>query len=151
MQLAIYDLLGALFSPSDPMLASLHADKLFKRVCAFIRDRFTNPDFGPYDVAVETGISLRYLQKLFTARKNDVRSFHTFGSSGSRGASYPTSCLDEDGPAFERHRLRLRLSRLYPFCARISSPVWLFAGRPRASSIAGVGDDMVRSSTYQRA
>ena len=49
------------------MPASLHADKLFKRVCAIIRDRFTNPDFGRYE-AVETGISLRYLQKLFTAR-----------------------------------------------------------------------------------
>lgn len=68
MQLAVYDLLGALFAPSDPMPASLHTDKLFRRVCDIIRDRYADPDFGPCEVAVEAGISLRYLQKLFTAR-----------------------------------------------------------------------------------
>jgi AraC-like DNA-binding protein len=68
MQLAVYDLVGALFVPSDPMAASLHTDKLFKRACCIIRDRYTDPDFGPCEVAVEAGLSLRYLQKLFTAR-----------------------------------------------------------------------------------
>jgi AraC family transcriptional regulator, positive regulator of tynA and feaB len=68
MQLAVYDLLGALFAPSDPMPAFLHTDKLFRRVCDIIRDRYADPDFGPCEVAVEAGISLRYLQKLFTAR-----------------------------------------------------------------------------------
>jgi AraC-like DNA-binding protein len=68
MRLAVYDLLGALFAPSDPMPASLHTDKLFRRICDIIRDRYADPDFGPCEVAVEAGISLRYLQKLFTAR-----------------------------------------------------------------------------------
>jgi AraC-like DNA-binding protein len=68
MQLAIYDLLGALLAPLDPAPGPLHSDQLFKRICDVIRDRFADPDFGPYEVAAELGISLRYLQKLFTKR-----------------------------------------------------------------------------------
>jgi AraC family transcriptional regulator, positive regulator of tynA and feaB len=86
MRLAYYDLLGALFAPSDPEDISLHTDKLFARICDIIRERFADPDFGPCDVAVEAGISLRYLQKLFTARNstcsrfiNSVRLDHAAG------------------------------------------------------------------------
>jgi AraC family transcriptional activator of tynA and feaB len=67
MQLAVYDLLGALFAPSDPFPRH-NTDKLFARICSIAKDRFADPDFGPYEVAAEAGISLRYLQKLFTAR-----------------------------------------------------------------------------------
>src|ERR1700682_1680233 len=75
MRLAFYDLLGALFAPSDPEDASLHTDKLFARICEIIKDHFADPDFGPCDVAVEAGISLRYLQKLFTARNSTCSEF----------------------------------------------------------------------------
>src|SRR6195256_2833934 len=75
MRLAFYDLLGALFAPSDPEDTSLHTDKLFARIRDIIRDRFADPDFGPCDVAVEAGISLRYLQKLFTARNSTCSHF----------------------------------------------------------------------------
>jgi AraC family transcriptional activator of tynA and feaB len=75
MRLAFYDLLGALFAPSDPEDASLHTDKLFARICDIIKDHFADPDFGPCDVAVEAGISLRYLQKLFTARNSTCSYF----------------------------------------------------------------------------
>jgi AraC-like DNA-binding protein len=68
MQLAVYDLLGALFAPLDPAPGTLHSDRLFKRICDVIKDRFADPDFGPYEIAAEVGISLRYLQKLFTNR-----------------------------------------------------------------------------------
>jgi AraC family transcriptional activator of tynA and feaB len=68
MQLAVYDLLGALLAPSDPGQGSRSTDKLFARVCGVMRERFADPDFGPFDVAVEAGISLRYVQKLFTER-----------------------------------------------------------------------------------
>jgi AraC-like DNA-binding protein len=68
MQLAIYDLVGALFAPSEPWLGSRHADKLFARIHGIITDGFADPDFGPNEVAAEAGISLRYLQKLFTER-----------------------------------------------------------------------------------
>jgi AraC family transcriptional regulator, positive regulator of tynA and feaB len=67
MRLAIYDLLGALFAPPAP-LASSHNDKLFARVCGIIKNRFADPEISPREVAAEAGISLRYLQKLFTAR-----------------------------------------------------------------------------------
>jgi AraC family transcriptional activator of tynA and feaB len=75
MQLALYDLLGALFAPSDPWPVSRHADKLFTRICGVIKDRFADPDFGPCEVAAEAGISLRYLQKLFTQRGSTCSEF----------------------------------------------------------------------------
>jgi AraC-like DNA-binding protein len=75
MQLAVYDLIGALFAPSDTVPGSLHADKLFTRICGVVRDRFAEPEFGPCEVAAETGISLRYLQKLFTARGTTCTHF----------------------------------------------------------------------------
>jgi AraC family transcriptional activator of tynA and feaB len=67
MRLVVYDLLGALFAPPAP-LGSRHNDKLFMRVCGIIKDRFADPDISPREVAAEAGISLRYLQKLFTVR-----------------------------------------------------------------------------------
>jgi AraC family transcriptional activator of tynA and feaB len=75
MQLAIYDLVGALFAPSDPWSVSRHADKLFTRIRGVIKDRFADPDFGPSEAAAEAGISLRYLQKLFTARNSTCSDF----------------------------------------------------------------------------
>jgi AraC-like DNA-binding protein len=67
MHLAVYDLLGALFAPSV-LFGSRHNDRLFMRVCGIIRNRFSDPDISPREVAAEAGISLRYLQKLFTVR-----------------------------------------------------------------------------------
>jgi AraC family transcriptional regulator, positive regulator of tynA and feaB len=75
MQLAVYDLLGALFALSDPLPVSRHAERLFARIRGIIKDGFANPDFGPREVAAETGISLRYLQKLFTARGSTCSEF----------------------------------------------------------------------------
>jgi AraC family transcriptional regulator, positive regulator of tynA and feaB len=66
MQLAVYNLLGALFAPPDPPPSSRHAHKLFTRIRHLIKDRAADPDFGPPEAASEAGISLRYLQKLFT-------------------------------------------------------------------------------------
>jgi AraC family transcriptional regulator, positive regulator of tynA and feaB len=67
MHLVVYDLLGALFAPPAPP-GSRHNDKLFMRVCSIVKDRFADPDISPAEVAAEAGISLRYLQKLFTVR-----------------------------------------------------------------------------------
>jgi len=67
MRLVVYDLLGALYAP-PARLGSRHNDKLFARVCGIIKDRFADTDISPRGVAAETGISLRYLQKLFTVR-----------------------------------------------------------------------------------
>jgi AraC family transcriptional activator of tynA and feaB len=75
MRLAIYDLIGALFAPSDPAPIPNHTNKLFKRTCDIIMDRFTDPSFGPCEVAAEAGISLRYLQKLFTAQNSTCSHF----------------------------------------------------------------------------
>jgi AraC-like DNA-binding protein len=67
-QLAIYDLVGALFAPSGPSSGSRSSDKLFTRICGVVREGFSDPDFGPFDVAAEAGISLRYVHRLFTER-----------------------------------------------------------------------------------
>jgi AraC family transcriptional activator of tynA and feaB len=68
MRLVVYDLVGALFAPPDQSCGSRHADKLFARVRQVIANGYADPDFGPSDVAASTGISLRYLQNLFTPR-----------------------------------------------------------------------------------
>jgi AraC family transcriptional activator of tynA and feaB len=75
MQLAVYDLVGALFAPSDSFSVSRHTDRLFVRIRDVIKDGFADPDFGPRAVAAEAGISLRYLQKLFTARGSTCSEF----------------------------------------------------------------------------
>jgi AraC family transcriptional activator of tynA and feaB len=67
MRLAVFDLLGALFVRCEPPpSSSRHANKLIVRIRGLIKDRFTDPDFGPPQAASAAGISLRYLQKLFT-------------------------------------------------------------------------------------
>jgi AraC family transcriptional regulator, positive regulator of tynA and feaB len=68
VQLAVYDLLGALFAAPDEISVSPHTDQMFRRICAIIKDRFADPDFGPKDIAAELRITPRYLQKLFNAR-----------------------------------------------------------------------------------
>lgn len=68
IQLAIYDLLGALFAENFPPSVSAHSDKLFRRACNIIKEGHGNPDLGPSEVAAKVGISLRYLHKLFTER-----------------------------------------------------------------------------------
>jgi AraC-like DNA-binding protein len=74
MRLAVYDLVGALFAPADP-LPSRHAENLFRRVQAVITDSFADPDFGPCEAAERAGISLRYLQKLFTQHGSTCSEF----------------------------------------------------------------------------
>jgi AraC family transcriptional activator of tynA and feaB len=72
MPLVVYDLLGALFAPPAE-LGSRHNEKLFMRACHIIKNRFADPDISPREVAAEAGISLRYLQKLFTVRGSTCR------------------------------------------------------------------------------
>ena len=76
MQLAIYDLVGALFAPSEPSIGSRYSDTLFKRIRGIIEDSFADPNFGPNEVAAETGISLRYLQKI--AAQHVLNSYARF-------------------------------------------------------------------------
>jgi AraC family transcriptional activator of tynA and feaB len=82
MRLVIYDLIGAIFSPPDATAFS-GSDKLFRRVCNIVKDRFREPNVSPDEVAAEAGISRRYLQKLFAMRNltythfiNSVRLDH---------------------------------------------------------------------------
>ena len=74
VRLAVHDLVGALFAPSDPVPAR-HSDKLFMRVRGVIKDGFVDPDLDPSEVATRAGISLRYLQKLFTERGSTCSEF----------------------------------------------------------------------------
>jgi AraC family transcriptional activator of tynA and feaB len=74
VRLAVHDLVGALFAPSDPAPAR-HSDKVFMRVRGVIKDGFADPDLDPLEVAARAGISLRYLQKLFTERGSMCSEF----------------------------------------------------------------------------
>jgi AraC family transcriptional regulator, positive regulator of tynA and feaB len=75
MQLVVYDLVGALFAPSEPGPVSRQTDKLFARILGVIREGFSDPDFGPVQAAAQAGISLRYLHKLFMERGLTCREF----------------------------------------------------------------------------
>jgi AraC family transcriptional regulator, positive regulator of tynA and feaB len=75
MQLVVYDLVGALFAPSDQSSGSRHTEKLFARVQGIVKEGLVDPNFGPAEVAARTGISLRYLQKLFTERGSTCSEF----------------------------------------------------------------------------
>jgi AraC-like DNA-binding protein len=93
MRLAVYDLVGALFAPSDQSSGSRYADKLFARVRDIIKQGYTDPDFGPPEVAATARISLRYLHKLFTQRDStcseliySLRLDHAARLSSRRGS-----------------------------------------------------------------
>jgi AraC family transcriptional activator of tynA and feaB len=75
MRLAIFDLVGALFSAPDSTPISLNSDKLYTRLRNIIKDRFADSSLTPSKVATEAGISLRYLQKLFTMRNMTCTQF----------------------------------------------------------------------------
>ena len=101
MELAVYDLVGALFAPTEPPSGSRHADKLFARIRHIIKDGCADPSFGPHEVAAEAGISLRYLQKLFTEHGSTCSEFiyslrldqaaRLLHRRGSLGVSQPLS------------------------------------------------------------
>jgi AraC-like DNA-binding protein len=75
MQFAVYDLVGALFATSNPRSLVHGSDKLFQRICGVIKDGFSDPDFGPVEVAAEAGVSLRYVHRLLTERGTTCSEF----------------------------------------------------------------------------
>jgi AraC-like DNA-binding protein len=68
-------LISSAHYPPDPWPVSRHAGKLFARVRSVIKNGFADPDFGPCQVAAEAGISLRYVQKLFTGHGSTCSEF----------------------------------------------------------------------------
>jgi AraC-like DNA-binding protein len=68
MQLVVFDLLAALFTPKRVEPTSHYREKVFARICRLIEARFSDPDLTPSAVASEARISVRYMQKLFSAR-----------------------------------------------------------------------------------
>ena len=68
VDIILYDLVRGLFGATNAVSVSPHNDRLFQRLCRAVKGHFTDPDIGPAELAVEAGISLRYLQKLFTSR-----------------------------------------------------------------------------------
>jgi AraC family transcriptional activator of tynA and feaB len=68
VDIIVYDLVRALFGSASSVPLSPHSDRLFQRLCRIIKGHFKDPDIGPGELAAEVGISLRYLQKLFTSR-----------------------------------------------------------------------------------
>jgi AraC-like DNA-binding protein len=75
MQLVVYDLLAALFAAGDQIPVSSHTDKLFAHICNIIRQRLADPGLRPAAIAAESGISARYLQKLFNMRGTTCSHF----------------------------------------------------------------------------
>jgi AraC family transcriptional regulator, positive regulator of tynA and feaB len=69
LQWTIYDLVGALAAPMSEPVGTRGADRLFERIRRVTEQRMEDPDFGPTELAAAVGISLRYLQKVFTAQR----------------------------------------------------------------------------------
>jgi hypothetical protein len=106
MELAVYDLIGALFAWSDPRPVSPHTDKMFARIRSIINDGFADPDFGPCEVAAAAGISLRYVQKLLrSAVLLAVSSYIRFAWSTPRAFSIAGSCWAQTGLSAKSHML----------------------------------------------
>jgi AraC family transcriptional regulator, positive regulator of tynA and feaB len=94
LQLAVYDLVGALFAQEAwPSLRP--TDKLFNRLCRIIDSNFTDPDFGPPELAAEARISLRYVHKLFSER-------------GTACSNYLYTCRLDHAARLLRRRASLR-------------------------------------------
>jgi AraC-like DNA-binding protein len=68
VDIIVYDLVRALFGSANWVPVSPHSDRLFQRVCRIVERHFADSTVGPAEIAAEAGISLRYLQKLFTCR-----------------------------------------------------------------------------------
>ena len=152
MRFAFYDLLGAIFAPSDPEDTSVHTDRLFARICDIIKDHFANPHFGPYEVAAEAGISLRYLQKLFTARNSTCSHFihsvrldhaaHLLGRRSFLKTSQPISEIAY-ASGFGDYTNFIRKFRLRFGHTQVSIPeITLSPGRIRAAESASLAHDV---------
>jgi AraC-like DNA-binding protein len=68
IQMAVYDLIGALVVDSCPAAGSTYQDKMFRRVCAIIKERFRDSELEPNSIAHELGVSPRSLQRLFQSK-----------------------------------------------------------------------------------
>jgi AraC family transcriptional activator of tynA and feaB len=120
---------------------------LFKRICDVINDRFADPDFGPYEIAVEVGISLPYLQKLFTNRGCTCSGF------------IQSLRLDQAARSIKRRALRKSgqpLSAIAGACGYRDYTNFARASRQRFGHAPGihvqVGDaNLVRDARHERA
>ena len=131
MHLVVYDLLGALFAPPAP-LCSRHTDKLFARVCGIIKRPLCRSGHLSARGGCRDGNFAALFAEAVHGPRVDMQSLHIFAPSGSCGASDRTPRVDEDRSASQRYCLRLRLSRLHVFCARIPPAFRHHAGRRRS-------------------
>jgi AraC family transcriptional activator of tynA and feaB len=139
LQLAIYDLLGALFAPSISAPVSRYADQLFARVRGIVKDGFADPDFDPRRLAIKSGDIVALSAEALCRARFDLQRFHILAAFGSRRAPSPSSGVIGYEPAPERDRLRLWLSRLHSLRTQIPSPLRSFAGccGPGNARVAG--------------
>jgi len=131
MQFAVYDLVGALFAPTDPRPVSRSADKLFARICGVVRDGLLDPDFGPAEVASQAGISLRYVQKLFTERGTTCSEFIYSHRLDHAAHLLHRRALTGTGQPLSEIAYACGFRDYVHFTRRFPQAVWLFAGRSR--------------------
>ena len=103
---------GRAFAPrAHSAQLSRHADELFARIRRVIKDRFADPDFGPRRLALETGISLRYVHKLFTQRSWTCGEFiYSLRSDHAARLLHRRGIARHEPATAHRNRPRLRLS-----------------------------------------
>ena len=147
MRLVVYDLLGALYAPPSPAWLTPQRQAVRARMRHHQGPLCRSGHLSPGSSCRDRNFAALFAEAFHSPRV-DMRSLHIFAPSGSCGASDRTPRVDEDRSASQRYRLRLRLSRLHVFCARISTAFRHRTGR-RRSSDPGKDNARVRADIGQ--
>jgi hypothetical protein len=127
MQLAVCDLVGALFAPS------VHVSFVGQAVHADLRryqGRLLQPGFRTLRGGGRNRNLAALRSKAFYRTWFRLQRIHLFVSAGSCRTSAAPPRAARHRPASQRDRLRLRLSRLRAFRPQVSPPFRRCAGRP---------------------
>ena len=94
-----------------------------------IKDGFSDPDFGPVEVAAEAGISLRYVQRLLTERGTTCSEFIYSNRLDHAAHLLHRRALLGTGQPLSEIAYACGFRDYAHFARRFQQAVWLFAGR----------------------
>jgi hypothetical protein len=131
MQMAVYDLVGAtICAIRSPAHLTLNGQTVRAHLQPD-QGRMLRSGFRAWRNSCCCGDLVTVRSEALHRSRHHLQRIHLFSSPGSRCPSTATSRLIGLGPASWRDRLRMRLSRLCAFCAKISPSIRLSAGGAR--------------------
>jgi hypothetical protein len=129
MQLAVYDLLGATFAPSDPSPASRHTDLQTHPLHHPRPARRSR--FRPVRGGGRSGDLVTLRAEAPYGTRIHLPRTHIFASLRPRGAPSPSPDVAGRKPACQRNCICFWLSRPHSFRTKISPAIWLCTRRLR--------------------